>query len=174
MDPFLLSQIVAAAQQQPDMLAKMLAMQGIEPPGMPNVGMGTAPGAPVFEAPPAAVPPIQPAAPLQAPAMATIGQPYGPPTVDPAAPATAPATAQPGTDMQKLQAMLGIAGKAGMQSADQKPIMSGGISSAQRVPEAGKITGGSSAASYDMIAKLLMGGGQNPLRVPQLGALMRG
>jgi hypothetical protein len=87
--------------------------------------------------------------------------------VAPAGPAGQPSL---GGLMQGMQ----LAGKSAPGSADQKPIMSGGISSAQRAPEPQKQSGGTSAQSMDMILKLLMGGGQNPLRVPALGQMMRG
>ena len=162
MDPFTIQQIIAAAQQQPDAIARMLAMQGVEPPQMaaPIEATGTAPGG----LPPAAAPMVQPVAPpvpvpMVPPGMPAVG-------MDPAGGQNNPAA--------QLNQLFGVAGKLPMASADQKPIMSGGVSNAQKAPEMGKVAGAAGAASPELIMKMLLGGGQNPLRVPQLGALMRG
>lgn len=162
MDPYLLQQVMAAAAQNPEMFAKMMAGMNIPPPtgGMqvPTADTGTVP----MEAPAQAPSMVAPAAaPVSAPSPA---------------PAPDPMLGKGGTpmggDLGALMQMGAIAGRGAPASADTKPIMSGGLSNSQRAPEAGKMAGGSSAASYDMILKLLGGGGPSPLRVPQLGALM--
>lgn len=77
---------------------------------------------------------------------------------------------------QKMAMMAKMAGMQGMKApAPIQPIMSGGVTGGVKPPEVG---GGKIAAAAPAIQALLQaaiggGGGQlDPLRVPQLGALM--
>ncbi|MBK8123888.1 MAG: hypothetical protein IPK54_10125 [Dokdonella sp.] len=173
MDQFLMQQLLLAAQQQPGVLAKMLAQTGAVPPPMEGMeGMGGMPGGMVPGAPevPAMDPGTVPGIPASMPTVAMPEMAAPMPGVG-QAPMGNPGGQPPG--MANLMQMLGTAGKAAPASADTKPIMSGGIGSAQRL-EPTKVQAGQSAMSADMIVKLLTGASQNPLRVPQLGQLMRG
>lgn len=173
MDQFLLQQLLLAAQQQPEVLAKILSQTGAVPPPLDGMeATGNAPGGvvPAALSIPAMDPGTMPGIPASMPTvpmpemttpMPGVGQePMGNPGGQP-----------PG--MANLMQMLGTAGKASPASSDTKPIMSGGISNAQKL-DAPKVQAGQSAMSTDMIVKLLTGASQNPLRVPQLGQLMRG
>lgn len=166
MDPFMMQQLLLVAQQQPEVLARMLAQAGAVPPGME--GIGGAPGAPVPV--PAIDPGTMPGIPASMPTVAATPEIMAGPGVG-QTPMGAPGGQPPG--LVNLMQMLGTAGKAAPPSADTKPIMSGGLGSAQKL-EPAKVQAGQSAMSADMIVKLLTGASPNPLRVPQLGQLMRG
>jgi len=172
MDPYIMSMVITAAQQHPEQFAQILAQTGTQPPDLSRWSSNGVAGPSAQAMQPQAMPAAMPAAapePMRATEMAQASPGIGAwdTQVTPAGPAGQPSL---GGLMQGLQ----LAGKSAPGSADQKPIMSGGISSAQRAPEPQKQSGGSSAQSMDMILKLLMGGGQNPLRVPALGQMMRG
>lgn len=181
MDPFMLQQIMQAAQSNPDMFAKMFAGMGMDPPAAPppqggvtmDQGAGTVPMAPSMQPMP---PPTQ--APVLPPNLGQAGmladQGAGAPMLGGGSMPVGPVGPPGQQNLGQLMQMMQIAGKASPQSVDAKPIMSGGIHNSQKAPEMSKVAGGASATSYDTILKLLMGGQQNPLRVPQLGMLMGG
>lgn len=71
--------------------------------------------------------------------------------------------------------MAALAGLQGVKTPEPiKPIMSGGVTGGVAVPQAkAGAAAGSTPALNMLMQALLSGGSQDPLRVPQLGALMR-
>lgn len=89
----------------------------------------------------------------------------------PAAPApTAPVAASP--DLSKLA----LAANQGIKAPEPiKPIMSGGVTGGVKAPEmSGKVAGSAPAVQALMAALTGQAAAPDPLRVPALGALMRG
>lgn len=130
----------------------MLGAAGVPPPSGPDPwGATVTPAAaeapsPTAEAPPAAPPP-------------TAGAP--PPA----------ATPPPGQmDPKMLMALAGMSGAKAPPAV--QPIMNGGVTGGAKAPEMGGKVSASSPAIQALMAAL-MPGGADPLRVPNLGAMMR-
>jgi hypothetical protein len=148
MNPMLMGLMAMMGNSNPDLFAQAMASQGVSP-GMLGGGMpGYAPDDPLQSlfAGGGSVPQTMPGAPTM-----------------PSAPA-ASAAASP------------LSGLQGVKAPEQaKPVFSGGVSGAQGAPQM-KAVGSSSV--QDLISQLMLGrggeAGQNPLRVPDLGALLKG
>jgi hypothetical protein len=170
MDPFTLAQLFVAAQANPELLAGQLAAAGLAPPTLPISGGGNlvptqAP------APPTPLLPVTPAVPAPNPQEPI---PFDPTVYGQGGKvATDAAAAGPGGAGPLVQ-MLQAAGRNLPQTADTRPIMTGGISRAQPAPDAQAVRGAATTTSPAAIAQLLLNTTANPLRVPPLGVLMRG
>lgn len=147
-DPMSFGFLAQALAQNPD-LAGILDQQGIPAPGAGGVSFPTTSG-------------------LGANLMPGVG------TTDPngaAMPGGAPgaAPAAPGGDlMSQLNSLKGIKAPEPV-----KPIMSAGVSGAQKAPEV-KVAGAPSMAIQALLAQAMGQGRPDPLRVPGLGPLLRG
>lgn len=145
------AQIFSQAQQQPD-------LGGMLNPTTPLPGMlvqGGPPGPPIGPQEGQ-----QPPGPPQAAPLGPDGQPQAPPN-------NAVAAVDPRNRAQQVPPQV----RAPTPTA---PIMSGGVAGAQKAPDMKLQNAGPSPAQSLMAAMLGGGQNQNPLRVPQLGALLRG
>lgn len=154
MNPFDMGLLALTAGQQPALMSSALAQLGAmpAPTGMMQMPQGTG------------VPGMM----MGGESLgALLGGGLAPPSVMPSA---APGGGTPpGGLQQSLSALQGI--KAPKQT---EPIMRAGVSGAQAAPQLGGFKFGSPV--QDMLLQIITGGfgGKNPLRVPQLGALLGG
>lgn len=170
-DPSILASLTQALQQNPDMFAQMMAGMGVMPPAPGALDqVGGAAVAPGIAGGPN--PMAMPQAPAGMPGIAS----GAPPVVgmpDPAAAQSpgllaqlmAPKAAPPLG--QSLSALSGAAKGIG-GSSDVKPVFSGGVSGAQKAPDAttSRVAGSSQQqALMEMLARMKGGGGM----VPPLG-----
>lgn len=126
----------------------MLGAGGVAPPGGPDPWGATVTPAAAEVPPPAAEAP--------------------PPTAGAPPPAAAPPTGQ--MDPKMLMALAGMSGAKAPPAV--QPIMHGGVTGGVKAPEMGGKVSASSPAIQALMAAL-MPGGADPLRVPNLGAMMR-
>jgi hypothetical protein len=77
------------------------------------------------------------------------------------------------TDPKNLAALAGMQGVKA--PAEVKPIMSGGVTGGVKAPEANAsaVKGATASPALQSLMAALLSSQQDPLRVPQLGALMR-
>lgn len=176
-NPFMAGLMALYASQNPQ-VGPALDAAGLPPPAglggpSPNVGAMINPAQPSLM--PSAV--AAAANPQQPPAVVPPFQTTVQPEVQPTAGAVAGEAPAAGAGGQLSPAqMLQLASLGGVKAPQPiQPIMHGGVTGGVKAPEVNtaQIGNGSQAAQL-LQAALLSGGGANPLRVPELGSLIRG
>lgn len=159
-----------AIAAQPDFIAELLAKFGIPPPtgaATGQMGLGALMSGGAGEGDMSSIPSTNGVVGGEA---APMGGGIPPPQV-PVAPQAAAPTG--GGAQGGLGALLAAAGRTGFQSADVKPVFSGGITQAQRAPEMPGVRPGASSVTAAALTNLLHPPSATPA-VPSLGRLLRG
>jgi len=159
MDPFQMALLMMQAGQNPEQMAALLDQSGIPPPTSPKAGA-------------AGVPSNVPGVVTDDNSLGALLRGAGGPAAS-AAPVPSPVAAP--------EAAAPAAGKAPVSAPPLfkapepiKPIMSGGVIGGVNAPKQSTSFSGTTPAMALMQALLSSGQQQNPLRVPNLGALLRG
>jgi hypothetical protein len=163
MDPFQMALLMMQAGQNPEQMAALLDKSGIPPPTSPQAGA-------------AGVPTNVAGTTLDEGGLGAILR--GSPGTPQAEAASAPATAAVPAAASAEPATAAGAGKVAQPPifkapAPITPIMHGGVTGGTPPPKVNASFTGVTPAMALMQA-LISGGQQNPLRVPNLGAMLRG